>query len=282
MLPIFALSPCNACGHQGQGTRAKGGSSVRCAGCRTMRRVPADRPTTGPDDQQASVPQRGRPFPPGHPWRFQASDDPPAPRTAPARRTLPKPPRAPRPTPRQAPQTARRPTPAAPVTPVTGTSFADLLRGFASRGRPAVPVPSRPRPDVPTTPARSRPPVRSMPRAVNRYPEFPQYRPCEQCREENRRGADQTYPPSVARISVYVEDKPCGDAYVCADHFEYFQGLAKTQQFTRVHILELPTGRTQPSGYVNPTVCIHQNERYVPETDVYFCPDCYNARPPYM
>lgn len=280
MLPIFALSPCNACGHKHQGTRAKGGSSVRCAGCRTMRRVPADRPTFGPDDSQASVPQRGRPFPPGHPYRFQASDDPPAPRTAPARQALSEPPRAPR----QAPQTARRTVPAARPAPAGGASLADLFKVFAPQVRPAAPAPVRPRPlpDRPTTPARSRPPVRSMPRAVNQYPEFAQYRPCEQCREENRRRADETYPPSVARISVWVEDKPCGDAYVCADHFEYFQGLAQTQRFTRVHILELPSARNQTPGYVNPTVCLHEKERYEPASDVYFCPDCYNARPTYM
>jgi hypothetical protein len=71
MLPIFLLAPCAVCDYSGQGTRAKGGNSIRCAECGVMRRVPVDRPTAGPDDPRASRPQRGRPLKPGHPYRFR-------------------------------------------------------------------------------------------------------------------------------------------------------------------------------------------------------------------
>lgn len=71
MLPIYLLAPCNTCGYDSQGTRAKGGVSVQCTVCRTMRRVPMDRPLDGPDDPYATRPSRGIPLPKGHPWRFR-------------------------------------------------------------------------------------------------------------------------------------------------------------------------------------------------------------------
>lgn len=83
MLPLFELSECQTCGHEHQGTRAKAGNSVACAGCGTMRRVPTDRPTAGPDDSQATRPVRGRPLKTGNRWRYQSQDS--APRPAPVR-----------------------------------------------------------------------------------------------------------------------------------------------------------------------------------------------------
>lgn len=73
-LPLIQLPDCPHCHMSEQGTRAKGGNSVRCIGCGTMRRVPMDRRMTGPDDPRANVPVRGRPLEPGHPWRFQPSN----------------------------------------------------------------------------------------------------------------------------------------------------------------------------------------------------------------
>jgi hypothetical protein len=87
MLPLHAFTECATCGHRRQGTRAKAGSSVRCTGCGTMRRVPADRPTSGPDDPRATVPIRGRPLRPGNPWRIPPGRQ--SPRTAPARPPAP-------------------------------------------------------------------------------------------------------------------------------------------------------------------------------------------------
>lgn len=70
-LPLIVLSPC-ACGHQGQGTRARPGVSVPCTKCRTRRRVPMARPLDGSDDP-AALPyaRRGQSFQAGNPWRFQ-------------------------------------------------------------------------------------------------------------------------------------------------------------------------------------------------------------------
>jgi hypothetical protein len=82
MLPLFELSECQTCGHEHQGTRAKAGNSVACAGCGTMRRVPTDRPTAGPDDPRATRPVRGRPLKAGNPWRYQAEDEPSRPTKA--------------------------------------------------------------------------------------------------------------------------------------------------------------------------------------------------------
>jgi hypothetical protein len=70
MLPTYRFSACAACGQQDQGTRAKAGNSVRCVGCKIMRRVPASRPEHGPDDPRAVLPARGRPLEPGNPHRF--------------------------------------------------------------------------------------------------------------------------------------------------------------------------------------------------------------------
>lgn len=61
-LPLLLLPACAQCGHTGQGTRAKAGNSVRCKGCRVMRRVPVGRPVAGPDDPRAGRPMRGDPF----------------------------------------------------------------------------------------------------------------------------------------------------------------------------------------------------------------------------
>lgn len=104
MLPIYRLDQCAACGYRDQGTRAKGGNSVGCAECGTMRRVPVNRPTTGRDDPRATRPARGRPWKSGNPYQF--SEQPAAP-AAPAQRSRPAPvtrPRtkAPAPTPRPA------------------------------------------------------------------------------------------------------------------------------------------------------------------------------------
>lgn len=86
-LPIYRLNDCHYCGHSGQGTRAKGGNSVRCVGtdadgyrCDVMRRVPLDRPTCGPDDPYAVLPARGRPFEPGNVYRMRPGEQPGAPR----------------------------------------------------------------------------------------------------------------------------------------------------------------------------------------------------------
>lgn len=72
MLPLFLLPECQTCGTSNQGTRAKAGNSVKCSGCGTMRRVPADRPTVGRDDPRAARPARGRPLEPGNAHRFIA------------------------------------------------------------------------------------------------------------------------------------------------------------------------------------------------------------------
>lgn len=67
-LPLFQLPACAQCGHQRQGTRAKGGNSVKCHGCGCMRWVSVSRPMSGPDDPYAVERPRGRPM--------AAGDDP--------------------------------------------------------------------------------------------------------------------------------------------------------------------------------------------------------------
>lgn len=61
-LPIHALARCPRCGYERQGTRARAHANVRCTGCGLTRRVPKDRPTSGPDDVYARRPARGSSF----------------------------------------------------------------------------------------------------------------------------------------------------------------------------------------------------------------------------
>jgi hypothetical protein len=255
MLPLFALAPCNACGHQNQGTRGKGGNSVRCAGCGTMRRIPVDRPDSGPDDPRASTPRRGRPFPPGHPYRFQADASRPAPQK-PARTPV-----------RQAPRA--RPASSAP----------------ASQARPQRAPTTSPRP----APARAVIPARGQ---SSQYATFEPYRPCENCMEE-KGWPNGAYAPSVARIAMWEGSKPLGDGNVCGSHFDQFAELVRTRSDIRMRILEKPepgsysrsnanAPRNGVSGYVNPTTCSHSSEVYDGSADVYRCLNCYNARPAYM
>ena len=76
MLPLYALSDCPHCGYSLQGTRARGGSVTPCRHCRRNRKVPINRPQTGPDDPFARPPRSGRPFEKGNPYRFTSQQEP--------------------------------------------------------------------------------------------------------------------------------------------------------------------------------------------------------------
>jgi hypothetical protein len=110
MLPIVSLAPCATCGQSNQGTRARGGNSVPCSNCGTMRRVPMDRRLIGPDDPRAQPPAaRGRPFADGNPYRLRPGE-------MPARAAVAARPAAPA----SAPTRPKRPAPAPTAGPQRG------------------------------------------------------------------------------------------------------------------------------------------------------------------
>lgn len=250
MLPLVCLPECATCGTDNQGTRAKGGNSVRCSGCGTMRRVPMDRREVGPDDQRATRPRRGRPLEPGHPYRFQPSTEPrPAPAT-----TTPSPPARERQRPAQSPQRpipARRPEPAPRP---AGVSLASLIQTMLSNRpatssatgtprRPAVAQPRRPAPAAPAVePARSpaAPLRRPAATAPKRRTAFTPYIPCEHCVIDRKKRLNGQYAAAVAKIGAWMNDQPAGIAYVCPDHLAHFEKMARDNYEFRIAILEEP------------------------------------------
>ena len=292
-LPLFALDPCPHCGIRNQGTRAKPGNAVRCAGCKAMRRVPSDRPTAGADDPRATRPARGRPLAPGNPTRFQ-----PEPSAGP--KPAPKQPAAPaRPRPatvqpvRDRVQPPRRPAPVrAEVEPdAPGRTNADALIELMSAFlpahlrpgvQPAAPAAVRAAAPAPAFRPALVAPVTRRPkpaRAAREMPEFVPYISCDKCVEEHYRNEHGVYPGAVAQIGVWVNDKANGQAYVCTKHFVYFESLAETRADTRIHVMKKAEIQKMRPTYVNPSACGHEDIEYDPHNDVNRCRNCRTAWP---
>lgn len=241
MLPLIRLPECPHCGTKNQGTRAKGGNSVRCSGCGTMRRVPMYRRTMGDDDPRATRPVRGRPLPPGHPWRFQPGNR----AYAPAR-------------PASAPRTG---SPAArPGKPgKSPTSGMDTLKELISRlaknpetvlqlttevgdGSDCVEV------------------VRLAEVFDNKYPQFGLYWEASKNWKSVKFWIDR---------SEYTAPAP------------KFQAPRAniTQPPRRMPNQSRPAVVTPKPTYVNPDTCAHPGLSYDHMADAYRCPDCSYARP---
>jgi hypothetical protein len=255
-LPLYRLSACVRCGQSDQGTRAKAGNSVRCLGCDTMRRVPADRPTEGPDDFHAIQPRRGAPFESTDPRRGPGVPSGPA---RPPAQTAPRPAPAPRPPapiarpPRPAAPARRPPAPArrTPARPAirpqepeaqpsrdVGRVIGEMLAAFI--GRPPTtqkaPVQPRQRP-VPANPVprpvnpRSSPVIHEL-TASDQPLNFslpPVYMACTECVSQNTREASGLY--GQAGIYVRIWNKDTGlkiaEGNLCRTHYREFVKLSR-------------------------------------------------------
>lgn len=267
MLPLISLPDCPHCGQENQGTRAKGGNSVRCAGCGTMRRVPMDRRTWGDDDQWATRPVRGRPLKPGHPYRFQPSTEPRQPRPAPAprpRQSEPEP--APTPVRRSAPAPASKPA-TRPVSRPASSSSPTLTTALQALFRPQVTAPTpRQAPRVPRTPAvtvdiprNPGAPVRkpTIPESQSLRPFVP-YRACEHCVIDKIKDDDDTYPAAVIRIKGWRGERVVGTADICVYHLSEFHKMTQTQADFRIAVIERPG----PVSEMNRLNCRHGNHAW--------------------
>lgn len=252
-LPLIQLPDCPHCFTSGQGTRAKGGNSVRCAGCGVMRRVPGDRRTHGTDDPRASVPVRGRPLKPGHPYRFQPGDTagPRRPaattagRSSSGRQTAAQG--------RQRPNTAGRNAPAS-------ETFLEIVRRLK---------------DDPNTPLKLTTETGDG----------------TDCQDVARIAAafDEKYP----KFGLFWEpSKSWKSVKFWIDRSEFsaprFEMPRENLNQTSQRIISQPPRRMpiqqprQPVArptYVNPDTCPHSNLAYDNMADCYRCPDCSYARP---
>lgn len=245
MLPLIRLPECQNCGTHDQGTRAKGGNSVRCSGCGTMRRVPHDRRTWGEDDPRATRPQRGRPLRPGHPYRFRPGNRAGAPT---------------RPEPAAPASTAEQP--AAEPAPVMDT-FREIVRRLQAT------------PDAPLKFATDTGDgtdcmelVRLAAAIDEKRPEFGLFwEAAEDWKSVNFWIDRSEFEAESEPIPAPAPKRP-----VIAPKLNLSQPPRRLPNQVSPPVVTRPT-------YVNPDTCPHPELSYDHLADAYRCPDCHYARP---
>jgi hypothetical protein len=253
MLPLYCLKPCPTCGQVGQGTRAKPGNSVRCESCRTMRRVPHDRPMFGPDDPRASRPLRGRPLTAGNPYRFE-----------PQRGTVP-----------AVPEQVYEPAYFGP-----GKVRRELDGDLSTLRLRKDPNPnygpldddedetktSAPDSIDPLVMLTERILAKARQRSEERHPRAQEsapidtrtvtpriYRPCETCQNEGIRNRNGTYPAAIVQVEVIANTaRECVQAWLCKDHARMVRDEANSSEYGFRIIDRTPLNSPAPSPVSEP------------------------------